>query len=289
MQNIENYFYTKKIQIPSQVKIQIGNNIITLRGPLGVLELNLKKMDSLCFGFFHVNEKTNELEIYVKKVSKKSKAFFGSLLSFFQNSFHGICQGFLIYLELSGVGFRAILHETMNRRSRVSIGLSGLNASHSNQSIQTMPLIQDGLEIEKCFASVDSLDRSRNASHLSIPSIQQPIHSVDQVSDAKHSIDSMVWFGDKVSNPIQTNDSVPKYRQEIEFKLGQTHDLFYSIPKNIRVFSLKPTLFCLYGIEKTQITQIAAEIRNLKIPEPYKGKGIKYKDEVVLIKVGKKK
>jgi ribosomal protein L6P/L9E len=274
MQNIENYFYTKKIQIPSQVKIQIGNNIITLRGPLGVLELNLKKMDSLCFGFFHVNEKTNELEIYVKKVSKKSKAFFGSLLSFFQNSFHGICQGFLIYLELSGVGFRAILHETMNRRSRVWIGLSGLNASHSNQSIQTMPLIQDGLV---------GLDRSRNASHLSIPSIQQPIHSVDQVSDAKHSIDSMVC------EAIQTNDSVPKYRQEIEFKLGQTHDLFYSIPKNIRVFSLKPTLFCLYGIEKTQITQIAAEIRNLKIPEPYKGKGIKYKDEVVLIKVGKKK
>ena len=288
MQNIENYFYTKKIQIPSQVKIQIGNNIITLRGPLGVLELNLKKMDSLCFGFFHVNEKTNELEIYVKKVSKKSKAFFGSLLSFFQNSFHGICQGFLIYLELSGVGFRAILHETMNRRSRVWIGLSGLNASHSNQSIQTMPLIQDGLEID----CVDSLDRSRKwilRNHLSIPSIQQPIHSVDQVSDAKHSIDSMVWFGDKVSNPIQTNDSVPKYRQEIEFKLGQTHDLFYSIPKNIRVFSLKPTLFCLYGIEKTQITQIAAEIRNLKIPEPYKGKGKKYKDEVVLIKVGKKK
>jgi ribosomal protein L6P/L9E len=184
MQNIENYFYTKKIQIPSQVKIQIGNNIITLRGPLGVLELNLKKMDSLCFGFFHVNEKTNELEIYVKKVSKKSKAFFGSLLSFFQNSFHGICQGFLIYLELSGVGFRAILHETMNRRSRVWIGLSGLNASHSNQSIQTMPLIQDGLEID----CVDSLDRSRNGilrNHLSIPSIQEPIipnHAFNRIS-----------------------------------------------------------------------------------------------------------
>jgi large subunit ribosomal protein L6 len=225
MKNIENCFYTKKIQIPSQVKIQIENNIITLRGPLGVLELNLKKMDSLCFGFFHVNEKTNELEIYVKKVSKKSKAFFGSLLSFFQNSFHGICQGFLIYLELSGVGFRAILHETINRSTD-----------------------------RKLSSRIDIVDPS--------------------IHDLRHSF---------------SNSVVPKYQQEIEFKIGQTHDLFYSIPKNIRVFSIKPTLFCLYGIEKTQITQIAAEIRNLKIPEPYKGKGIKYKDEIVVIKVGKKK
>jgi len=193
MQNIENFFYTKKIQIPPHVKIEFVNNIILLKGPLGFLELNLKKIDSLGFGFFHINEKTNELNIYVKKVSKKSKAFFGSLLSFFQNSLYGICQGFLIYLELSGVGFRAILHEKA-----------------------------EGV-------------------------------------------------------------------QEIEFKIGQTHDIFYVVPKNIRVFSLKPTLFCLYGLEKTQITQIAAEIRNLKLPEPYKGKGIKYKDEIIIIKVGKKK
>jgi large subunit ribosomal protein L6 len=61
------------------------------------------------------------------------------------------------------------------------------------------------------------------------------------------------------------------------------------MPKNIRAFSLKPTLLCLYGLDKIQIMQTASEIRNFKRPEPYKGKGIRFKDEIIHLKIGKKK
>jgi large subunit ribosomal protein L6 len=77
--------------------------------------------------------------------------------------------------------------------------------------------------------------------------------------------------------------------QKIELKIGQSHELFYELPRNVRAFSLKPVLFCLYGIEKQQVTQIAAELRQLKPPEPYKGKGIRFKDEILRLKEGKKK
>ena len=77
--------------------------------------------------------------------------------------------------------------------------------------------------------------------------------------------------------------------QKIELKIGQSHELLYELPRNVRAFSLKPVLFCLYGIEKQQVTQIAAELRQLKPPESYKGKGIRFKDEILRLKEGKKK
>lgn len=72
-------------------------------------------------------------------------------------------------------------------------------------------------------------------------------------------------------------------------KIGFSHDLEYVIPLSIRVFLLEPTLICLYGIEKNQITQIAAKIKQIKVPSVYKGKGIRLIDEVIFIKPGKRK
>lgn len=77
--------------------------------------------------------------------------------------------------------------------------------------------------------------------------------------------------------------------QILELKLGQSHELLYELPDNVRVFSLKPSVFCLYGIDLQQIQQIAAELRHLKPPEPYKGKGIRRQDEILRLREGKKK
>lgn len=77
--------------------------------------------------------------------------------------------------------------------------------------------------------------------------------------------------------------------QTLEFKVGQSHELFFQVPTGVKAFLVKPTQIGLYGIHKSQVTQIAAELRNLKLPEPYKGKGIRFKDEVILTKTGKKK
>ena len=66
-------------------------------------------------------------------------------------------------------------------------------------------------------------------------------------------------------------------------------DIVYKIPSSIRVFLLDPTLLCLFGIDKNQITQIAAQIRNLRRPTVYKGKGIRLLNEKILLKAGKRK
>jgi large subunit ribosomal protein L6 len=74
--------------------------------------------------------------------------------------------------------------------------------------------------------------------------------------------------------------------QAIEMSLGFSHTVKYEAPAGVNLAVEKMTI-TVSGIDKQQVGQIAAEIRALKKPEPYKGKGIKYADEVVLRKAGK--
>jgi len=74
--------------------------------------------------------------------------------------------------------------------------------------------------------------------------------------------------------------------QAIEMSLGFSHTVKYEAPAGVTLTVEKMTI-TVNGIDKQQVGQVAAEIRSLKKPEPYKGKGIKYADEVVLRKAGK--
>lgn len=74
--------------------------------------------------------------------------------------------------------------------------------------------------------------------------------------------------------------------QAIEMQLGFSHPVKYEAPTGVQLAVEKMTI-TVSGIDKQQVGQVAAEIRSLKKPEPYKGKGIKYADEVVLRKAGK--
>ena len=71
------------------------------------------------------------------------------------------------------------------------------------------------------------------------------------------------------------------------FKLGFSHPITIAIPKNIKVTSEK-NIITISGIDKEFVGRYVAEIRNLKKPEPYKGKGIRYEKEVIKRKEGKK-
>lgn len=77
--------------------------------------------------------------------------------------------------------------------------------------------------------------------------------------------------------------------KELVLQLGFSHEIRYPIPAGITVKSDKPTAISISGADKRLVGQVAAEIRAMKPPEPYKGKGIKYDTEVVLRKEGKKK
>lgn len=71
--------------------------------------------------------------------------------------------------------------------------------------------------------------------------------------------------------------------------LGFSHEIRYPIPKDIKVKVDEQTKIEITGIDKQKVGQIAADIRGYKPPEPYKGKGIRYTDEYILRKEGKKK
>ena len=74
--------------------------------------------------------------------------------------------------------------------------------------------------------------------------------------------------------------------KEIEMALGFSHPVKYTAPEGVELKTDKMTI-TVSGIDKQLVGQTAAEIRALKKPEPYKGKGIKYVDEVILRKAGK--
>ena len=77
--------------------------------------------------------------------------------------------------------------------------------------------------------------------------------------------------------------------QNLQLALGFSHDVLYPIPEGIDIKCAKPTEISVSGIDKQRVGQVAAEIRKFRPPEPYKGKGVRYADEYIVRKEGKKK
>ena len=77
--------------------------------------------------------------------------------------------------------------------------------------------------------------------------------------------------------------------KDLKLSLGFSHDVVYSAPEGIELQAAKPTEIKVSGIDKQQVGQVASEIRAYRPPEPYKGKGVRYVDEHVRRKEGKKK
>ncbi|MFU8804472.1 MAG: 50S ribosomal protein L6 [Bradymonadaceae bacterium] len=73
----------------------------------------------------------------------------------------------------------------------------------------------------------------------------------------------------------------------IRFDLGYSHPIMFELPASVTVQIERQTQLSLESVDKELLGQVAAKIRSLRKPEPYKGKGIKYSDEVIRRKVGK--
>jgi large subunit ribosomal protein L6 len=77
--------------------------------------------------------------------------------------------------------------------------------------------------------------------------------------------------------------------KKLNLSLGFSHDVVYAVPEGIEIKTPTATQIEISGADRQRVGQVAAEIRAHKGPEPYKGKGIKYSDETILRKEGKKK
>ena len=75
----------------------------------------------------------------------------------------------------------------------------------------------------------------------------------------------------------------------LNLELGYSHPINHKMPAGVTVVTPTPTEIVLTGVDKQVIGQVAAQIRAYRAPEPYKGKGVRYSDEVVVIKETKKK
>jgi large subunit ribosomal protein L6 len=77
--------------------------------------------------------------------------------------------------------------------------------------------------------------------------------------------------------------------KNLQIALGYSHDIVYPIPEGITIATPRPVEIVITGSDRQKVGQVAAEIRDYRPPEPYKGKGIKYADERIFRKEGKKK
>jgi large subunit ribosomal protein L6 len=77
--------------------------------------------------------------------------------------------------------------------------------------------------------------------------------------------------------------------KDLQLQLGYSHDVLYPIPDGITIQTPTPTEVIISGIDKQKVGQVAAEIREYRQPEPYKGKGVRYQGEYIFRKEGKKK
>lgn len=75
----------------------------------------------------------------------------------------------------------------------------------------------------------------------------------------------------------------------LNLSLGFSHPVIHKMPEGIKCETPSQTEILIHGANKQQVGQVAAEIRSYRAPEPYKGKGVRYADEVVIIKETKKK
>lgn len=175
--------YRHSFQIPETVSLQKKDHCVKFSGPLGHTFLNCSKIDPHGLGGICINHKTNSLEVL-----SPSKSFFGLFKKLIENKIIGVTRGFLLYLQIKGIGYRASLSQDI-----------------------------------------------------------------------------------------------------LLLKLGYSHDLLYRVPSSIKLFLVDPTVICLFGLDKNQVTQIAAKIRGFRPPSAYKGKGIRLVNETILVKQGKKK
>ena len=77
--------------------------------------------------------------------------------------------------------------------------------------------------------------------------------------------------------------------KQLNLQLGFSHAVNFPIPQGIAIATPKPTEIVITGIDKQQVGQVAAELRGFRPPEPYKGKGVRYANEYIFRKEGKKK
>lgn len=135
------------------------------------------------------------------------------------------------------------------------------------------------LEMDNSFINVKTLNDSKHANAMSGTIRALVANLVKGVSEGFEKKLLLVGVGYRA----QANAT------NINLMLGFSHTIDHAIPPGISIETPIQTEIIIKGIDKQQVGQVAAEIRSYRRPEPYKGKGVRYSDEIIVLKEAKKK
>ncbi len=140
-------------------------------------------------------------------------------------------------------------------------------------------ILPNNIKLEEKDAII-RLERTGNE-----PSVRS-LHGTAQVL-LKNNIHGVSQGWEKILELIGVGYRVQIKEKTLVFSLGYSHDLHYLLPNEIEAIVKDQTKITLKSIDKQKLGQTASEIRNLRPPEPYKGKGVRYADEHIVRKAGK--
>jgi len=159
--------------------------------------------------------------------------------------------------------------------------------------LQGQALKVKGKRGELAFVVHDDVEISRDGANLNFKPRGESRRARMQWGTARNLVSNMVrGVSDGFTINLEINGV--GYRAAVDAKnlklqLGFSHDVEVPIPAGIQIKAVKPTEIEITGADRQRVGQLAAEIRSLRPPEPYKGKGIKYSTETIRRKEGKKK
>jgi large subunit ribosomal protein L6 len=165
--------------------------------------------------------------------------------------------------------------------SGVTVDVDGQRISAKGSKGQLEVTLVDHVLIamEEGSLQVDPIDKSkqaRSAWGMSRTIVSNMIEGVDKGFEKKLEINGVGYRAALQGKTLQ-------------LALGLSHEVNFEIPDDVKIECPKPTEIVVTGIDKQRVGQVAANIRKWREPEPYKGKGIKYADEYIARKEGKKK
>ena len=177
----------------------------------------------------------------------------------------------------------------MSRIGKKPVDLpSGVSASVSGQTIEVK-----GPKGVRSFTATDDVDLKVEDNAISVTPRGKSKRARQQWGMSRTQVANCVTgVTEGFKKELEINGV--GYRAQVQgntlkLSLGLSHDVNYDIPSDVKVTAPKPTELVIEGIDQQLVGQVAANIREWRKPEPYKGKGIKYKDEFIFRKEGKKK
>ena len=177
----------------------------------------------------------------------------------------------------------------MSRIGKQPVALpDGVSATISGQTIEVK-----GPKGAKSFTATDDVTLEMNDGAVSVMPRGKSKRARQQWGMTRTMIANMVHGSTEVFRKELEINGVG-YRAQMQgnvlkLNLGYSHDVDFTVPEGVTVTAPKPTELIVEGTDKQLVGQVAANIRDWRRPEPYKGKGIRYKGEYIFMKEGKKK